>query len=132
MRLLKHLSEVVILGQFVSCLVKEAIIDGDVTVTIGPHQRHQIDPAHDSMMLARPVAADQLDLTGREMVQRRIVKDQEAIIERHFGLSLVPQGLRVWLQAMEQAGKGIVRGWVNAVGLDARRFQGAESARRRC
>jgi len=65
------------------------------------------------------------------MVERRVVKDQQSGVEFHLAWRLVPQGLRIRLQPVPQARKGIVRWRINAGRLDARRFQGAEGTRRR-
>lgn len=117
MRFLKRRLEVVIPGQLVPPLAKEAVIRRDVPVAIRLQHHHQVDATHYPMALARPVAADQLDLARREILQRRIIKDGQALRERDLGLGFLPQGLWVRLKPMEQAGKGIVRGQVKAIGF---------------
>ena len=59
-------------------------------------------------MLARPVAVDQVDRLGVELVQGRVVEDQDAValVDQRLGLAL--EGLGVGLEAVEEPGEGVV------------------------
>src|SRR5947209_5837913 len=49
-----HCREVIVLGQRVFLLVKDAIVNRHVTVAIGPEQSDQVDACDHLMVLARP------------------------------------------------------------------------------
>ena len=82
-------------------------------------------PLDDGVVLAGPVAADEVDVAGVRLVQHGVVQDQDAGREIDLGLRLLPERLGVRLEAVQQAGEGVVGrragpGRLDAGGLDAR------------
>ena len=107
----------VVLGLAVFGLVVEPIIAWGLAVAIGPDQRDQIDPPDDRLVLARPVAADQFDLRGIGLVQGRVIQDQDTALAVDQRSSLLPQGLRVGLDPVQQSSEGVVGRGLTRVGL---------------
>jgi len=68
------------------------------------------------------VAPDQFDEKGVRLVQYAVVEDQHAVVEADLGARLLPEGFRVGLQAVQQAGEGVVGGAARPLRLDARRL----------
>ena len=67
-------------------------------------------PRTTRVVLARPVAADQVDLPGVGLVQGGVVEDQDAAVDVNQGSRLLPEVLGVGLQAGQQPGEGVVGG----------------------
>src|SRR3982750_555668 len=59
-----HRLEVVVLGQRVLLLVKDAVVTWNMTVAVSPQQSDKVDAAHHLVMLTRPMARDQFDLAS--------------------------------------------------------------------
>jgi hypothetical protein len=59
-------------------------------------------------MPGRPVAGYQLDLPGVELVEGRVVEDQQPAVGVDHGPGLLPERGGVGLEAMEQPGEGVV------------------------
>jgi len=114
----KHLLKVIILGQPVSGLVVDSIIARYMTVAIAPQQSDEIDAANHILMLTRPVTADQFNLAGVRLVQSRIIKDEDARVNRDLQTGFTPQLFAAWLKALQQASERIVRSrvffWLDA------------------
>ena len=82
---LKHRQEVVVLGQAVLGLVVEPVVAGYDPIAVGPDDGDQVDAPDDPLVLARPVAADQVDLLGVVLIERRVVEDQQAALRWTMG-----------------------------------------------
>src|SRR5262245_36096767 len=119
-----HGLEVVVLGEALR-LVEDAVVTGDVPVAVGPQQGDQVDALDDPVVLARPVAADQLDELSVGLVQHAIIDDQDASGQIDLSPGLLPEGFRVGLEAVQQPGEGVVGGGLGATRLDAGGFRGA-------
>src|SRR5437868_8630954 len=61
---LEHLLKMIVLGQAISGLVKEAVVTRDVAVAIAPQESDEVDARDDISMFARPVARDQFNLAS--------------------------------------------------------------------
>jgi hypothetical protein len=130
-RLFEHLLKVVVLRQRVPLLIKDAIVTRHMPVAVRPQQRNQVDAADNRMVLARPVAHNQLDLLRLGLVQSRVVDEQDALAQADLGDGLSPERLGVRFKAMEQAGESIM-GWrLVFVALYFRRFGRTNRVRRR-
>src|SRR5205085_7067244 len=77
-RLVQHLLKVIIFGQAIFGFVIESVVARDMAISIRPQQGHEIDALHDTMMFARPVAGDQLNLASKGLIQSRVIKDKDA------------------------------------------------------
>ena len=75
-------------------------------------QADQVDAPDDRLVLAGPVAVDQVDRLGVELVEGRVVEDEDAVALVDQGLGLAVEGLRVGLEAGEEPGEGVVGGRV--------------------
>ncbi len=60
-------------------LAVDPVIAGDLAVAFDPQQGEQLDAANDLVVLARPLAADQLELLGVELIERAVVDDQDTL-----------------------------------------------------
>jgi hypothetical protein len=130
MRSFDHRLEVIVFGQSVLLLVKDAIVAGGVAVTVRPQQRNQVDAAHHPMMFTRPVARHQLDLLRIRLIQGRVVYDKDALAQAHLAARFLPQRVGVRLKAVEQAGESIMGRRLLLVALYFRCFSRAHGARR--
>jgi hypothetical protein len=88
-----------------------------VAVTVGPQQGGQVDAADDGVVLAGPVAGDQVDRLGVGLVQGRIVKDQQTAPAVDQRVSLPPQDLGVGLQAEQEPRERVMGRRVESLGL---------------
>jgi hypothetical protein len=109
-RRVQHPLKVVVFGQAIFGFAIEAIVARDMAVAIGPQQRHKIDALHDAMMFARPEARDQLDLACERLIQRRVIKDKDAVKQIDLDFSFLPHGVRIRFKTMQQAGEGVICG----------------------
>jgi hypothetical protein len=116
---LEHGEEVIVLGQIVLGLVVDPRVQGKRAIAIGPHQADQIDATDDRLVLARPVAMDRLDRLGVELVEGRVVEDQDAIglVDQRLDLSV--EDLGVGLDSVKHASIGVMCGWVASGRLTA-------------
>src|SRR3954451_9942557 len=126
---LEHGTEMSILGQTIHRLVIEPIVAWDGVCAITPEQGDQIDATHHTMVLARPVAMDEGNLLGIRLVERSIVDDQETIMQDDMLLGFVPERRRIGVEAMEQAGQGIMSSASRRVGLNPGGFRAREDER---
>ena len=60
-------------------------------VAVRPQERNQVDAAHHRVVLARPVAHNQLDLLRIGLVQGRVVYDKDASGQADLSARLRPQ-----------------------------------------
>src|SRR5262249_26228089 len=79
------------------CVVVDAVVAGDDAVAVGPDQGDEVDPLDDLLVLARPVAADEVDVSGVGLVQHGVVQHQDPLLEADLGPGLQPEGLGVRL-----------------------------------
>jgi len=107
--LLDHLLKMVILAQSVLALVVDPKVTRQTALSVGPHQRYQVDALHYFMMLSRPMSADQRHVPGIWLVQGTVIDDQYPSLQVHQRLHLLPQTLAVGRQALQQARVGIMR-----------------------
>ncbi|CAA9345294.1 MAG: hypothetical protein AVDCRST_MAG93-6855 [uncultured Chloroflexia bacterium] len=107
-----------ILGHTIDGLVIQAIVAWDGVCTITPQKRDQIDAGDHAMMLARPVTMDQFDSPGIGLVQGGVIDNQETIMQRDVLFGLIPERCWVGVEAMEQAGQGVMSCSARLVGLD--------------
>lgn len=63
---------------------------------------------HHGVVLAGPVAGDELDRLGVGLVEGRVIDDEDAVVEADVVPGLAPQFGRVGLEAVQQAGEGVV------------------------
>lgn len=118
----QHLAKMIILRRPICRLVKEAIVTRNVTVAIGPQKRNQINAAHDFAMFARPMAADEFNLFGVLLVERRIIQDQYASVQFNLMTGFLPEVFAIGVDAQQQAVDGIVSRRVILVWLHPRCF----------
>src|SRR2546421_4702457 len=128
--LFEHCREVVILGQRVLLLVKDAVVTRHMTVAISPQKRNQVDARDHSMMFARPVARNQLHLPSIRLVQSRVVYDKDTLVQADLALGFRPQRRSVRLKPMQKACESIMGWGFLLFALHASRFCGAHRARR--
>ena len=73
---------------------------------------------------------DQSDLLSIRFVQGGVINDEKAVAEDDMLLCLVPEGRRVGVTAVKQAGQGIMCGTARLLRLDASGFGAGEDQRR--
>ena len=100
---MKHGTQMVILGQTINGFVVEAIVTWDGVCAIAPQQRDQIDPRDNAMMFAGPVAVDEFNLPSIGFVERRVINNQQTIVERDMLLGFLPKRCGVRVEAVKQA-----------------------------
>ena len=127
---LQHLGEMIVLGLSVGFVVN-AIVTGQMAVSIGPDQRDQVDALNDGVMLAGPVARDQFHRASVRFIERRIIDHEHPVVAADLGLGFLPKSLGVGFAALQESGKGIVSGRVELHGLHAGGLRGAVDARTR-
>ena len=93
---------------FLVGLVVHAVVARHVAVAVGPEQGHQVDPLDHGVVLAGPVAGDELDGLGVRLVEGRVVDDEDAVVEADVVPGLAPERLGVGLEAVQQSGEGVV------------------------
>jgi hypothetical protein len=125
----EHGTEVDILGQTTDGLVVEAIVAWDGVCAMTPQQRDQVDARDNTMVFARPVPMDQFNVLSIGFVERGVIDNQEASVQRDMPLSLVPERCGVRVKAMEQAGQDVMGSTAWRVWLDARGFGTGEDQR---
>src|SRR5205085_7107119 len=125
-----HRREVIVLGHRVLLLVKNAIVNRDVTITISPEQSNKVDAGNNPVMLARPMANNQLHLPGIWLVQSRVVYDQNTLVQAYLALGFRPKGCGVRLKSVQQASERIMGWCLLFVALYFSRFGRANGARR--
>ena len=76
------------------------------------------------MVLAGPVAGDQLDVVGIGFIECGIINDQHTADELDLSLGLGPEDGGVGFEAMEQPRERIVGGRIGIVGLNLGRLRG--------
>jgi len=95
-----------------------------------PAQADQIDAADGLSVRARPVVGDQGGVPGGEVVERRVVEDQDALVLDDEGFGLLPEGLGVGLEAVQEPGEGIMVRCDGRFGWHARGLRAADSSLR--
>src|SRR2546421_487200 len=80
------------------------------SVPVAPQQGDEVDALDDAVMLARPVALDQVDAPRVGLVQHGVIQDQNAGTQDYLGLRLAPEGVGIGFEAMQQPREGVV-GW---------------------
>ena len=125
----EHGAEVLVLGHAVDRLVIEPIVAGDGVCAVTPQQGDQIDARDHAMVLARPMAMDERDVLGIGLVQRRVVNDQEPVVQDDMLLGLHPERRWIRLQALKEAGQRIMGSTAGGVRLHACGFRTAEDGR---
>src|SRR3954451_3726390 len=105
---LEHGAEVSILGHAVHRLVVKPIVAWDGVCAITPQQGDQVDARDDAMVLARPVAMDQVNLLSIGLIKGSIVDDQEPIIQDNMLPGLVPEWRGGRVETMEQTRESIM------------------------
>jgi hypothetical protein len=81
-----------------------------------PQQGDQVDASHDAMMLARPMAVDQVDLLRVGFVERGIVPNKQTRCPVDQRWRFLPQRGGIGVMAMEQARQGVMGGAAGAGG----------------
>jgi hypothetical protein len=116
----------VVLGQGIVGLVKEAIVTRQTVRAVAPQQGDQVDAADNAVVLAGPVTVDEFDFGGIGLVQRGVIHDQDAGVAVNMLLGLVPERGRIGLDAVEQACGRIVgcragrSGWTRAASVQVK------------
>ncbi len=104
----QHLAKVIVLRRAIRRLVIEAIITRYVAVAIGPQKRDEVDTANHFAMFARPVAANEFDLSGVLLVESRIIEHQYATFEINLMTRFLPEVFTASFDPQQQAIDGIV------------------------
>jgi hypothetical protein len=106
---LDHVLKVVILAQPIVRFVVNPKVARQPRVTIGPHQRNQINPLHYTSMLARPVPRYQRHFRRIRLIQRTIINHQHPLLALYQHLNFRPQRRTIRGQALQQARIGVMR-----------------------
>ena len=84
----------VILGEVITILVVNSVVDREGTRPIGPDQGNQADPFDDFALIAAPLEVCQCDLLGMNFVDDGIIQNEPAIVLLNKGFNFCPQRLR--------------------------------------
>jgi hypothetical protein len=126
---LQHCREVIVLGQRVLLLVKDAVINRHMAVAISPQKSNQVDAADNRMVLARPVARHKFHLAGIRLIQGRVVYDKDTLVQSHLALGFTPQRSSIRLKPMQQACESIMRWCFFIFALNTGRFRRTDRSR---
>ena len=69
-----------------------------------------VDALHHGVVLAGPVAGDQLDGLGVGLVEGRVVDDEDAVVAADVVPGLAPEHLGVGFEAVQESGEGVWAG----------------------
>ena len=127
-RRIHEVAEMIVLGQSVDRFVVDAVDQRHDPIAVGPDQSDEVDAHNNKFVLAGPVAMNRLDGLGVKLVERGVVKNQDAVVPISQRLDLAIEDFGVGFESLEQPNVGVVGGSIGSWRLASRRLAAARRA----